>query len=353
VRVLNFKQAIKKAREIEERDRGVRGATGHKKTVGDVFEKYARSREVEGHDMTDSRRRFRLHIKPRWDKVPVERLSVESIRDWLQGLVAHFAEKRHGRPTPTEGTRATANRVYAVMRAALNHGLEYQGIPPKLAVWRSVKSLKNADGHREYVLSPAEIKRLINASDDELRPLVTATAYTGGRFGDVRELRARDFDESRKAIRLRGMKTRNKTTRRGYDVALSDEAVKFFKGLAAGRAPDDLIVTRFDGSQWGKSAYARQLAAANKRAKIKPAASLYTLRHSFATSLVEGDAPGHVIAKAMGHVDTRMVEAHYAHPSSEWQNEQVRAALPSIGLKHKSNVRSIDEPARRSSRRKS
>jgi integrase len=358
VRVLNFKMALERGRKLYDDERGVqrgKNAGRRKKTVGTVFEAYARSREVAGHDMSGSRSRYKLHIAKRWGDVPVERLTVEALTEWLEELASH---RKGEKVEPTEGTRATANRVFGVLRAALNHGVKKQGIRPQFAVWKSVEVLPNANGHREHVLKPAEIKRLVNACDAEIRPLVLATTFTGARFGDVRELRARDVDLVAKAVRLRGMKTRNKTTRKGYLVALSDEAVKFFKALVAGRAPDDLLITRLDGSRWGASAYRRQLVAANGRAGIKPAASLYTLRHSYATNLIEGGAAVHVIASAMGHADERMVLQHYEHRSDQWQNDQVRAALPTIGVRiGKTNVVPIDEPkkprARRTAGRKS
>jgi hypothetical protein len=47
-----------------------------------------------------------------------------------------------------------------------------------------------------------------------------------------------------------------------------------------------------------------------------------------------------VLAKNLGHVDTRMVERHYGHLSASFVADQVRKHAPRFG-KVSSNVRSL------------
>ena len=45
-----------------------------------------------------------------------------------------------------------------------------------------------------------------------------------------------------------------------------------------------------------------------------------------------------MIAKALGHADTRITERHYAHLSSDYVADTVRAHLPDLGVVEETNV---------------
>jgi hypothetical protein len=47
-----------------------------------------------------------------------------------------------------------------------------------------------------------------------------------------------------------------------------------------------------------------------------------------------------VVAKNLGHVDTRMVEKHYGHLASSYVADAIRAGAPRFGVKA-SNVRPL------------
>jgi hypothetical protein len=49
-------------------------------------------------------------------------------------------------------------------------------------------------------------------------------------------------------------------------------------------------------------------------------------------------APLMVVAKNLGHVDTRMVEKHYGHMSPSYVADAIRAAAPQFGFDTASNV---------------
>ena len=51
--------------------------------------------------------------------------------------------------------------------------------------------------------------------------------------------------------------------------------------------------------------------------------------------------PLFVIAKALGHSDTRMVEKHYGHLSQSYVAEAIRKGAPRFGMVKASNVTPI------------
>jgi len=63
-------------------------------------------------------------------------------------------------------------------------------------------------------------------------------------------------------------------------------------------------------------------------------------RHTFASLAVMNGVPLMVVAGALGHTDTRMVEQHYGHLSPSYSAEAIRKGAPRYGIKP-GNVRAL------------
>jgi len=81
--------------------------------------------------------------------------------------------------------------------------------------------------------------------------------------------------------------------------------------------------------------------AACEAAKIDPPATFYTLRHTYASHLVQQGTPLLFAASALGHRDARMVEKHYGHLSPSHVADTIRANLPTFGVEVDYRVRTL------------
>ncbi|MDX8537855.1 tyrosine-type recombinase/integrase [Mesorhizobium abyssinicae] len=77
------------------------------------------------------------------------------------------------------------------------------------------------------------------------------------------------------------------------------------------------------------------------RAKSAPPVKFHELRHTWASLSVMNGMPLMVVAKNLGHVDTRMVEKHYGHLTPSYVKEAIKAGAPRFGLVEKTNVEAI------------
>ena len=75
------------------------------------------------------------------------------------------------------------------------------------------------------------------------------------------------------------------------------------------------------------------MAEACDRAKITPRISSHTLRHTWASLAVMNGVPLLVVAKNLGHSDTRMVEKHYGHLAPSYIADAIREGAPRFGFK--------------------
>lgn len=75
--------------------------------------------------------------------------------------------------------------------------------------------------------------------------------------------------------------------------------------------------------------------------KIEPHVGFHQLRHSWASHSVMAGMPLPVVAKNLGHVDTRMIERHYGHLAPSYVADSVRKFAPSFGPVEATNVKPL------------
>ena len=147
-----------------------------------------------------------------------------------------------------------------------------------------------------------------------------------------------DFDADAGTLRLRTRKGNGQE--RVFHAHLTAEAQLFFREACAGKRGGDLIFTHADGEPWGKSHQDIPITEASRRAGITPAVNFHMTRHTFASLAVMNGVPLMVVAGALGHTDTRMVEQHYGHLSPSYSAEAIRKGAPRYGIKP-GNVRAL------------
>jgi integrase len=284
-------------------------------------------------------------IRPRLGVKPVAELRAKVIGAWLAELAASAPRLRTApgaaprvraldatNPEMVRRRRATANRVLTVLKAALNHGFREGNIDSDEA-WRRVKPFREADAPKIRYLDPAETRRLVYATDPVFKPMVQAALLTGCRYGEIAALRVDDFDHSAGTVTVQASKGG-----RARHVVLTEDGIGLFARHVSGKLGSALLFAKPNGEPWGRSHQHRRLREACAVARIEPAVSFHILRHSYATALLRGGAPLHVIAANLGHADTRMTERHYAHLIPGYVAETIRAAMPKLGIVGLGNI---------------
>jgi integrase len=155
---------------------------------------------------------------------------------------------------------------------------------------------------------------------------VQAALTTGARYGELTALRADDFDPDAGTLTIRMAKNG-----RGRHVVLTEEGIRLFSALAAGKPHNALLLPKAEGA-WLKTVQTYHMARACERAAIDPPIGFHGLRHTWASLAVMNRTPLMVVARALGHADTRMVEKHYGHLAPDFVNEAIRAGAPRFGL---------------------
>jgi len=163
-----------------------------------------------------------------------------------------------------------------------------------------------------YVLSQNEILSITDQVSNLKHKTILLTTYSSGlRISETLNLRISDIDSENMMLRVNlGKGSKDRLT------VLSLENLKLLRLYWKLYRPTDLL---FPGRIEGKPLAARNIQYVFQRAKqkvgITKPASVHTLRHSFATHLLEDHADLRTIQMLMGHRDISTT-ANYIHLST-------------------------------------
>jgi integrase/recombinase XerD len=160
--------------------------------------------------------------------------------------------------------------------------------------------------HLPEILSQVEVARLIDAAEFPFHRILLMTLYaTGARRAEAARLKVSDIDSQRMVVHIRGGKGR-----KDRDVMLSPKLLDalrvYWRGLR--RKPTNWL---FPGNRWHTASYpvtTKVLWTACQRAAQRAGLEdkhihPHTLRHCFATHLLEAGADLRTIQMLLGHRD--------------------------------------------------
>ena len=184
--------------------------------------------------------------------------------------------------------------------------------PDKTADLPGAKSKKKLP----LVLSKEEIQRLLMAADNLRGEIYLTVVYSAGlRASEAIRLRIEDILSDRYQIRVVG----GKGDKDRYTI-LAERTLHLLRNYYQEYKPVDwLFPGQEPRSHISTSTAERILHQARQKARINPKATLHTLRHSFATHLLEDGVDVRYIQELLGHADigTTMLYTHVAKPRLE------------------------------------
>jgi len=340
VRVLNLAQAEAMARARLD----TAPAVVHRLTVQQAMTRYIDYKQGLGQAVNDVVSRSAVHILPALGDCVVAELTAGRLRKWLGVMASQPAQTRpkagkaqyQSAPATEDAIRArraSANRVLTMLKAALNHAFDEGHVSNRDAWGRKLKPFHNVEVARVHYLDVAQARRLVNAAEEDFRPLVRAALETGCRYGELARLEVADFNADAGTLTIRKSKSS-----KPRHVTITPEGADFFRQHCAGRARGALMFTHDDGGGWRMSEQGRPMRAACERARITPPVSFHALRHTWASLATMAGVPLWVVARNLGHADTRMVERHYGHLAPSYITEAIHAGAPRYGLKASKRV---------------
>jgi site-specific recombinase XerD len=177
------------------------------------------------------------------------------------------------------------------------------------------------------VLSQKEVFRILSLVTNIKHRTILMLIYSGGlRIGEAVKLRVEDIDPERKLIYIKSAKGRKDRYTILSDVALKT-AQKYFdlykpqRWLFPGSRPDKHITTRTVQAIFEDAC---------KNAGITKDVSPHSLRHSFATHLLESGIDLRYIQELLGHKSSKTTE-RYTHVSNK-DLSKIKSPLDALSI---------------------
>jgi integrase len=187
-----------------------------------------------------------------------------------------------------------------------------------------VRKFKGTDQAHIGRLTTEEARRLTNAAQGDFRKLLQLALLTGARYGELVGFRACDFDSGSRTLLVAESKSG-----RSRRIPLTDEGCRLLELRTVALTPNDVILTKADGTPWKKDDQFERIRETCAAAGIEPPINFHAIRHTTASLLVEKGVPLAFVAELLGHADTRMVSKHYL--ASSIVHDEIRAKLPTFG----------------------
>jgi integrase/recombinase XerD len=158
------------------------------------------------------------------------------------------------------------------------------------------------------VMSLGEVELVINAVKNLKHKCILMTLYSGGlRLSEVVSLKLQDIDSERMWIFIRGAKGK-----KDRYTLLSKQLLKWLRLYYQSEKPKEWLFEGILGGQYSMQSVQQIMKEAVRNAGIKKHATVHTLRHSFATHMLENGTDIRYIQSLLGHSSTKTTEI-YTH----------------------------------------
>lgn len=200
-------------------------------------------------------------------------------------------------------TNTSLNNVISALK------FYYQGILKRRLFFNIKRPVR--EKFLPVVLSRSDIQRIIDATNNPKHRLLLAVAYGAGlRVSEVVGLRVGDIDVDELAVHVKGAKG-NKDRLTIFPEKLAAD----IQTLIAGKAAQDFVFHSAQGGRLTTRTAQKIFEHALAGSGVKKSASFHSLRHSFATHLLENGVDLRYVQELLGHESVKTTQ-RYTHVST-------------------------------------
>lgn len=181
-------------------------------------------------------------------------------------------------------------------------------IPQKISLKFSKRSQK-----LPIVLSRPEINQIISSISNNKHKLIIALSYGAGlRISEANNLRVCDIDFTKLTIHLKESKGKKDRI-----TVLPEKLVNDLQKLTVLKDSNDFVFESERGGKLSTRTLQKVFENALKKSKCNKSATFHSLRHSFATHLLENGVDVRYVQELLGHANIRTTQiyTHVTNPN--------------------------------------
>ena len=156
------------------------------------------------------------------------------------------------------------------------------------------------------VLSRAEIERIIKATDNAKYKLMISLGYACGlRVSEVVNLRVADLDIDELVVHIKAAKGKKDRIS-----VLPEKLQSDLRNVIAGKDGVDFVFASNRGGKLTTTSLQKMFRKSLAQTKISKPATFHSLRHSFATHLLENGTDVRYVQELLGHANIRTTQIY-------------------------------------------
>lgn len=255
---------------------------------------------------------FQEQLEKTERELRIRNYSRKTIKSYLYGLQKYFAFKRHDLPfldiehiknfllfSEQKGVSAKTRNLF--LNAIKFYYQKVIGLSDRIEI-RSAKT----DSPLPIVLSRYEIEKILEVTTNSKHSLLLSLAYGAGlRVSEVVNLQVRDVDLAEFTLHIKLAKGKKDRI-----TIIPERIVQNLQSLMAGKKSDEPV---FESERRGKlteRTAQKIFEHALKKAGIQKLATFHSLRHSFATHLLENGTDVRYVQELLGHRNIRTTQRY-------------------------------------------
>jgi site-specific recombinase XerD len=232
---------------------------------------------------------FKINLFQNHYKKPASQISEDEIKKFILYLLN---EKKH--------SASTINTYYAALKFLYRKTLKQNWNEEEIPRMKKSRKLPS-------ILSKEEVHSVFNATNNIKHKCILMTVYGSGlRLGEVANLKVSDIDSKGMRIFIR----RGKGDKDRYAILSETNLTVLRDYWKIFRTRDWLFEGKTKGMHISKRAVQDLFKLAAKKAGINKSVSIHTLRHCFATHLLEANVNLFHIKQLLGHSDIKTTTSY-------------------------------------------
>jgi integrase/recombinase XerD len=209
-------------------------------------------------------------------------------------------------------SKYAASMYHRTLKAAFNKAVIWSYIQEN--PFNKIKSPKVVKSFPVY-LSEAELILILNKTDDQLLKVIFTTAfYTGMRLNELLSMKWNWIDFTQEVITIKNSNEINTKNKRERIIPIHTEVKKIFQGhfQISGFNKNCFVFFRKSSIKLNGDFISKQFKKAVRLAKLNENIHFHSLRHSFASALVQRNVSLYVVKELLGHENIKTTQV-YSH----------------------------------------
>jgi len=211
-------------------------------------------------------------------------------------------------------SKHSASLYYRTLKAAFNKAVVWNYI--EFNPFNKIKTPKVPKSFPVFISESELIEILNNTEMQLLKDIFTTAFYTGMRLGELLNMKWSWIDFTQNIITIKNSSEFNSKNKRERIIPIHQKVQNILQThFQLGRLPDSIAFYRYEGIKLNEDFVSKQFKKAVREANLNDKIHFHTLRHSFASALVQRGISLYAVKELLGHGNIKTTQI-YAHLQS-------------------------------------